>query len=315
MTNWVETERDADAWAQLWDGHPFPLQQSAIYGDALVAFGARPRCLEWGRDDGAPRACVQVVERKAFGFFTAAIAFWGPHWRGDISEDEKFVALKALSRRYPKIKARFLSLMPHASETDEENSRLMRRLGLRRTITGYGTVWLDLGPDLETLRAQLKGKWRNALVAAEGSALEVREGGRKPHQYAWLIEKEGAQRLDVRYSGLPTEFIDAWAFLSTTTKDHSIFALAAMAEGKRVAGQLYLLHGNTATYMIGWNGDAGRRYSAHNLLTWHAVTALKDRGLSYIDMGGLNTEPDGAGIARFKLGLGTAPYIYAGTYV
>jgi hypothetical protein len=41
---------------------------------------------------------------------------------------------------------------------------------------GWASAVIDLSPDLETLRAGLKGKWRGHLNKAERSDLEVRIG-------------------------------------------------------------------------------------------------------------------------------------------
>jgi lipid II:glycine glycyltransferase (peptidoglycan interpeptide bridge formation enzyme) len=77
---------------------------------------------------------------------------------------------------------------------------------------------------------------------------------------------------------------------------------------------LFLVHGSTATYHVGWTGDAGRCASAHNLLLWRAMEALQRRGVRRIDLGLLDTV-NTPGLARFKLGAGRVPHRLGGTWL
>jgi lipid II:glycine glycyltransferase (peptidoglycan interpeptide bridge formation enzyme) len=77
---------------------------------------------------------------------------------------------------------------------------------------------------------------------------------------------------------------------------------------------MFLLHGSAATYQVGWSNDTGRQFNAHNLLLWHAIEALQQRGVRLLDLGGVNTQRS-AGIARFKLGTGGRVLTLAGTYL
>jgi lipid II:glycine glycyltransferase (peptidoglycan interpeptide bridge formation enzyme) len=76
---------------------------------------------------------------------------------------------------------------------------------------------------------------------------------------------------------------------------------------------LFLVHGSTATYHLGWADDAGREHSAHNLLLWQACSLLAERGVQQLDLGGVNTQSN-PGLARFKLGAGGRVVTWAGTY-
>ena len=82
---------------------------------------------------------------------------------------------------------------------------------------------------------------------------------------------------------------------------------------ERLAGVLFFVHGRTATYTLAWTGPEGRRRHAHNLLLWRAVLALRERGLGWLDLGGVNAAAPG--VARFKLGLGGRLHTLAGTFI
>ena len=82
----------------------------------------------------------------------------------------------------------------------------------------------------------------------------------------------------------------------------------------QAAAMLFLTHGAMATYHIGWSSDEGRKLGAHNLILWNAMLALKAKGITSLDLGGVNTG-SGAGIARFKLGTGGELLKRSGTFV
>ena len=80
-----------------------------------------------------------------------------------------------------------------------------------------------------------------------------------------------------------------------------------------VAAMLFLRHGRLASYYIGWADEAGRKLNAHNRLLWQAMVALRQQGVTDLDLGGINTH-DLPGISRFKLGTGGRVLTLAGTY-
>jgi lipid II:glycine glycyltransferase (peptidoglycan interpeptide bridge formation enzyme) len=75
---------------------------------------------------------------------------------------------------------------------------------------------------------------------------------------------------------------------------------------------LFLTHGRTAIYQTGWSNGNGRRGRVHHRALWGAIERLRDAGLHWLDLGGLNVP---AGIVRFKLGSGATPVTFAGTFV
>jgi lipid II:glycine glycyltransferase (peptidoglycan interpeptide bridge formation enzyme) len=77
---------------------------------------------------------------------------------------------------------------------------------------------------------------------------------------------------------------------------------------------MFLIHGQAATYQVGWSNDQGRDLNAHNLLLWQAMTELSARGVRVLDLGGVNTGRS-AGLARFKIGTGGQVHQLAGTFL
>jgi hypothetical protein len=304
---------DPASWRRLDQSAPLPLQQHPAYGLALQPYGLT--CTQAEFYNGAHfLGQTLLAHRKFFGLIKAATCFRGPMWAdANITDAQKQAALKELQQNHSKWRWKFLTVMPELADT-QTSKNLMKSAGFRRVMTGFSTIWLDLALAEQTLRANLTGKWRNQLKGAEKSDLQISIGGKKPHQYSWLLEKEAEQRSNRGYHAVPLGFVPNFLHASTPKSGSSVLSVSALSGKRKVAGALFLLHGNSATYHIGWAGVEGRKYNAQNLVLWHSMLALKEAGIRYLDLGGLNTASI-AGIARFKLGLGAPPLTLVGGYL
>jgi lipid II:glycine glycyltransferase (peptidoglycan interpeptide bridge formation enzyme) len=136
----------------------------------------------------------------------------------------------------------------------------------------------------------------------------------------WLFEAERAQRIEKKFHGLPPHFIQHYHAARANTSTTLLMLHAEVdgsnqqQENKPIAAMLFLLHGGSATYHVGWTNDVGRANHAHNLLMWRAFEELHKLGIHTLDLGGINTRTL-AGISRFKIGTGGKVVTYAGTYV
>jgi lipid II:glycine glycyltransferase (peptidoglycan interpeptide bridge formation enzyme) len=184
---------------------------------------------------------------------------------------------------------------------------------MTRVMTGESTVILNLTHSDAQLRAAMDARWRNRLAAAEGAGLQVQRVGANPAQYAWLMEEELKQRLSRGFSGLPLGWINQYIHARKHVSKTALI-LRADAAGERAAAMLFLIHGQAATYQVGWSSDVGRDLNAHNLLLWQAMQELRQRGVRRLDLGGVNTERS-AGLARFKIGSGGEVLTLSGTYM
>jgi len=250
------------------------------------------------RDGGRLIGAAQVMHRPILGLgLSTALA--GPIWNGAQTQDIKSAALTALSRQHPFRGP--LVIMP--ATADEAPQGRMRELVSPSTL-----ALLPLSAPAQ-MRAGLRGKWRNRLVMAEASGLVVREMRGTSDQLLPLLEHERTQRRARRYQGLPLGFIAA---LSQLAPKH-LRLFSAYADKRRCATMLMLRHGTTASYLMGWSDETGRRANAHNLLMWKAMTALADRGAKRLDLGTLDTV-SASGLARFKLGTGARAHVMGGAW-
>jgi len=132
----------------------------------------------------------------------------------------------------------------------------------------------------------------------------------KPRQREGALMLYDTFRRKKRFVGPSGKFIAAVA----AADKNALLPLSAKREGDLVAGVILLRHGACATYMASWTSARGRAGQAHNLLLWRAIARLKQDGIRWLDLGGLNTESQ-EGLARFKLGLGGQVFTLTGSYL
>ncbi len=267
-----------------------PLQQSGTYAATLAHFGCTSALAEL-RAEGALIGRARIHLRK-IGPLRLAWMPRGPVWCAGAPPDLCTRANAALTRAAP-----WRALWATSTDAGLEATGL-RTKGLRASKSKQ-MAELDLRPDEAARRAAQHGKWRNRLAHAEKAGLTVTARPLDQPRDAPLLAAEMAQRKIRRYAALPTAFTERWAALAP---EPSLMITAAEA-GTPVAFMLMLLHGDTATYHIGWTGPRGRALSAHNLLLWRASCILSQRGYARLDLG-LADPTRGPGLARFKLEAG-----------
>ncbi len=295
-----------------WDAHhaaaAAPLQQDWAYGACMKTLGVGVlRALV--EQDGTPVALAQfTVRRFAGGLANMALCSLGPVWLQPLSGADKARVYRALKQTIPLRNLRVVAFTPNEAQSQD--------LGLsrwRRVMTGHSTVVLDLGCDADALRAQLDGRWRYSLARGEASPLTVHRVGTNAGQYRWLLDAEMKQREQRGLHGLPVQFFDLYV-PSRQEPAKTMLTMRADLGRDRVAGMMFLIHGQAATYQVGWTSDVGREHNAHHLILWQAMHALRERGVRLLDLGGVNTTRS-AGIARFKIGTGGQVLTCAGTFI
>jgi hypothetical protein len=160
------------------------------------------------------------------------------------------------------------------------------------------------------LRAALDGKWRNQLGRAEHQGLLVRLEHNGP-AVGWLAQRHAEHRRKVGYRALPVSFLDRMAAETPACRDRLV--LLAEREGLPVAGIWLQIHHGSATYLVGYANASGRKSDAMRLLLWRGMLALQERGVRWLDLGGVATDR-APGLSRFKFGMGGTVTVEAGTY-
>lgn len=298
----------AATWQAFHARHRGSLQQSWAYGDALQRLGVEiHRALLM--QDGQPLGLAQFQCRRLAGYIGLASCSRGPVWAPQATALQRREALAQLKKTIPTRAWRATVFSPDQA-LDDLDPQAVR--GLQRVMTGYSTVLIDLQDDPARLRAALEGKWRNRLVRAEGVAglqVHVRASLKEAQ---WLLGREQLQRERRGFHALPTDFVQA--FIDSHAQRSEAFSVATAVQGRHtLGGMLFLRHGSGASYHIGWADDEGRRLNVHNLLLWQSLMTLREQGVQWLDLGGVNTRAL-PGISRFKLGTGGRLLTLAGTY-
>ena len=270
------------------------------------------------RAEGRPVAIVQVLERRLLGVLRLARIERGPLWLDPTPKPELQEAVfSALRRQFPPGLTRWNRILPElAAETACDRGTLLERCGFRKVGVGYRTIWLDLRPTPEQLRAGLAANWRNHLGAAERGPLVVEQDS-EGRSLPWLVTRTLADQKLRGYRGPSGPLVIR--LRNALYKQGDVLLLRAFArrendEREPVAGILVLRHQRSATWLIGWSGPEGRQTQAHTLLVWQAVLRLRALGVHWFDLGGIN--PDHApGLTTFKRGLRGEEVELAGSFV
>ncbi|NNE54265.1 MAG: GNAT family N-acetyltransferase [Sulfitobacter sp.] len=159
-------------------------------------------------------------------------------------------------------------------------------------------IVLDLDRDETASRARLHPKWRNQLIRAETSALRMVQGSLPPDPNHPLLRLESKQARARGYTNWPGALTAAFA----RAAPHQTLLFSAFCRDRGVAHMLFLLHGERASYHIGYTNAEGRSLHAHNLLLWRASRHLASLGIRQVELGLM--QPRAHGLNRFKLRTG-----------
>ncbi|WP_413720730.1 GNAT family N-acetyltransferase [Silicimonas sp. MF1-12-2] len=282
-------------WQALTETAKLPLQQSWNYGAAVDAAGGQALRIEV-REKDRTIALAQGVYRR-LGWPVTLITR-GPVWIGNPDVTERMTALRTLRKGLKGL----VLMTPDVAASDA-----LRRAGFADVMTPSTMACLTLNSDL---RKNLNGKWRNRLVRAETQNLVLERLDISIRDLRWLLEADARQPRLKGYRAMPDTFTKAWL----RRDPRSALAIAASRNTERLAAMLFLRHGTTATYHIGWSSEDGRKVSAHNLLLWKAAQQLAAEGVATLDLGLIDTV-NAPGLARFKLGTGARPVRTGGTWL
>ena len=296
------------AWQEFHAQHGGSMQQSWAYGEAMKTLGiqAHRAAVMEGKK---VVALAQFIGRRYLHYVSLASCTRGPVWSPALDAAAQNQIYKEFKKTIPTRMFRVTLFSPDLPLDQVEPASVK---GLHRVMTGYSTVMLDLTQSEAQLREGLDRKWRNRVFRPLRSApLQVQF---KPdmRDCRHLLERELEQRASRNFHGLPTDFVPA--FIDGHERPElGYFVATTRHEGRVIASMLFLLHGDGATYHIGWSDEEGRKLSAHNVMLWQAMLHLKKQGVRRLDLGGINTH-DLPGISRFKLATGGQVLTLAGTY-
>ncbi|MBV6632354.1 MAG: GNAT family N-acetyltransferase [Alphaproteobacteria bacterium] len=287
-----------DSWDAMYaSAHRPAVSQSRYYAEALASARGWLSDFYLVQDgDEVLGGCVVQTKHQPIG--KAMRIERGPIWTKQPTDGQQLDVLTQLAdMTKPRWfeRRRFYPDLPNNGAV----AGALPSLGFKRVDIGYRTIWLKLEQPQAVRRTALRQNWRHALAKAERPGLTIQIDDRGEH-LSWLTAHHEHAMRRQHFIGPTSLFLGALKSQAANTGDFLIFRAHYL--GKPIAGALMLRHGPAATYLVGWSGKIGRKYNAQHLLLWQAISHLQDKGVQYLDLGGVN--PEGAkGVTYFKRGL------------
>jgi lipid II:glycine glycyltransferase (peptidoglycan interpeptide bridge formation enzyme) len=305
----VEVDRATPAeWAQMLD----PFDDANIYQTA--AYGA----VRWGeknlsrivlKRDGevAGMAQVRIIRPTPLKFGMAYLR-WGPLWerRGmPLDPEVPSRLVQAIEDEYLGKRKLFLRVLPNAF-VGSSRAEAMQAAFCRFTAepldasNTYRTFLVDLAPTLEQLRIGLDPKWRNKLCGAEKKNLTVLAGNGGDEYRTFQQMYDQMRRRKVFET---TVDVDEFGRIQEAlVESQRMRILICKENGIPVAGLVASVMGDSAIYLLGATSDDGLKSKGAYLLHWTLIHWLKENGIRWYDLGGIDPEGN-PGVYAFKRGF------------
>lgn len=236
---------------------------------------------------------------------------WGPLWerRGRPLDAEVPARLaRAIEDEYLKSRKLFLRILPNAFAGSQRAAVFQSAFSkftceAQESGEEYRTFLVDLAAPLEELRKGLDKKWRNQLTRSEKNNLTVVSGrGTEEYRSFCGMYTQMYKRKAFETSVDAEEFGRIQADLPDSQRMH---VLICHDKDVPVAGLVVSAMGNSAIYLLGATSDSGLNSKGAYLLQWTMISWLKEHGIQWYDLGGIDPEGN-PGVYHFKKGLSGA---------
>lgn len=299
----------------VWEERFAKIRQSNMlqsYAYALGICGLKKQKARWGviKLNGEEAGLVQILEVGLLkNLIHAVILDRGPLWFDGFGSHQDFEDfLIAFKAQLPKRLGRKIRFIP---EYSADIDPILQKHGFKKQGgQPYQTIWLDLTRDIEERRGNLKKNWRNMLARAEKDNIVTHFDFSTDH-LKLAIGKYALDKAEKGFDGPSVELLVALS--KTFGSQNKILLGRAEKEGNVLGYALFFMHGSSATYQIGWTSAQGRTNGAQNKLLWDSLEALKQKGITDLDLGGVNDET-AKGVKKFKEGMGGTLVSFSGLY-
>ena len=283
------------------------IYQTSAYGGVRWGEKNLSRLVLKRNGDILGMAQIRIVRPTPLKFGMAYLR-WGPlcERRGKPRDPEVFTIMaRALEEQYVGKRRLLLRVLPNAF-AGTPRAEAMRTAFSRFTpeaLTAentYRTFVLDLSPSLDELRKKLDAKWRNKLSGAEKNNLNVVAGNSsEEYQTFCQLYYQMRQRKNFETTVDVEEF---QRIQENLAEPHRMRILICENQGIPVAGLVASAMGDSAIYLLGATSDAGLNTKGAYLLQWTMIRWLKENGIRWYDLGGIDPESN-PGVYSFKKGF------------
>lgn len=313
-----------DEWDKNWPNvHQANLMQSWEYGDAKNNAEAwKPIRLLIRDAEDNPIALAQVLTRTLPIIGGIARLNRGPLLLNFFAntKNEELIRLACLKLIFDESRRRRWWIIQVAPEFPMSAIYIqgLQKMGVRhRPNVPWGSIRLSLLPNIDDLFMGLKSKWRNMLRKAQKSGLTISCNNGKGAEIYVLIQRYKDMQRAKGFAGVSESLLKnlivqdgpAWNFCLYVASE-----LNELSGAEEIVGFVVsVVHGDSATYLIGNTNEIGRNKNANYLLLWEAIIDAKSHGCSWFDLGGVNAKTP-SGVAKFKQGIQGESYNLIGEW-
>jgi len=305
----VEVDRATQAeWAQMLDlFDDANLYQTWSYGG--IRWGEKNLSRLVLKRNGEVLGIAQLrIVRPTRLKFGMAYLRWGPLFerRGrPLDPDVAISMARALELEYIGKRKLFLRILPNAF-AGSPRAELIHSAFSAFTAepliaeNTYRTFVVDLAPEVDELRKNLDAKWRNHLKRAEKNGLNV-VAGTGSHEYR--IFSQIYNQMRKRKSFETTVDVQEFGRIQEDLPEaQRMRILLCQNKGEFVAGLVTSAMGDSAIYLLGATNEEGLKSQGAYLLQWATIKWLKERGIRWYDLGGIDPDRN-PGVYSFKRGF------------
>lgn len=313
----MELDTDAKLWDAFLETQHAHLLQTFAWGEFKARFGWRTERVVL-RDQNRIAAAAQILYRQLAPALTLAYIPRGP-----VATDSTHLP-SFCARLQAHVRARgvfFLKLEPNWQVEDSRNEilRAAKFSHSLETVQPPATITLDLTPDLDTILARMKSKWRYNIRLAEKKNVVVRAGNVSDfNAFHQLMQLTGTRD----HFAIHGANYYRSAFELLNARDN-VRLFIAEYQNTPLAMIFVTAFANEAIYLYGASSNAERNRMPNHALHWAAIQWAKTRGCTQYDLWGIpetvveeksgdeNLPPS---LYQFKQGFGGNVLRYTGAW-
>ncbi len=305
----VEVDRTTAAdWSRMLDlFNDANIYQTSAYGGVRWGENNLSRLVLKRSGEVVAIAQFRIIRPTPLKFGIAYLR-WGPLWERHgfpLDPEIPIRMVRAIEDEYLGKRKLFVRVIPNAFASSSRATTMQTafcRFSPESLNAGntYRTFVLDLLPSLDELRKRLDPKWRNKLSGAERNNLRIIAGsGRDEYREFLLLFNQLRDRKTFETTVDVEEFERIQATLAESQR---MRILICEDKGVPVAGLVASAMGDSAIYLLGATGNDGLKLKGAYLLQWAMIQWLKEKGIRWYDLGGI--DPVGnPGVYSFKKGF------------
>src|SRR5579863_1908625 len=252
-------------------------------------------------------AQLRIIRPTRFNFGMAYLR-WGPlcHQRGkELDAEATLCVARALHEEYVRKRGLLLQILPNAFEGSARAAVFQSSFSKftqepRTAANVYRTFVLELSPPIEELRKKLDAKWRNKLTQSEKKGLKIVTGNGTDEYRTFCQMYEQMWKRKTFETTVDVE--EFWRIQEDLPETHRMRVLICEQDGVPVAGVVASAMGDSAIYLLGATSDDGLNAKGAYLLQWTLIQWLKENGIKWYDLGGIDPE-ENPGVYSFKRGF------------